>query len=146
MKHKREDSMGRMRSFLGFFTGLALSFFVVDAFAAGYTCPSLPKYTSCNPGYYMTYNGNPDSTPKVGNKCTICPAGSYCNNDKKYLCPAGTYNGVIGQSTEDACIKCAQGSISETDGAIACTVCPAGQTTNGTGQTSCEVDCANKND
>ena len=39
--------------------------FVGAAHAAGYTCPSSKKYTSCNSGYYMNGTG-------AGNSCTSC--------------------------------------------------------------------------
>ncbi len=51
-----------------------------DDILSTYDCPTKIKYTSCNPGYYMT-SGNPptyDGTPKSGNNCTKCPDNSYC--------------------------------------------------------------------
>ncbi len=68
--------MGRFSGFLRLCAILFVSFFVVDAFGAGYTCPSYKQYTSCNAGYYLSGTG-------VGNSCVICPVGSYC--------PGGTY-------------------------------------------------------
>lgn len=68
--------MGRFSEFLRLCAILFVSFFVVDAFGAGYTCPSYKQYTSCNAGYYLSGTG-------VGNSCVICPVGSYC--------PGGTY-------------------------------------------------------
>ena len=68
--------MGKKRSFLGFLATIYLVFATANALAAGYTCPALKKYTSCETGYYMT-------NTSVGNACTICP------NDA-HSCPGGT--------------------------------------------------------
>lgn len=103
-----------MSRILRFFVCLGTLFFAGNALAAGYTCSSLPKYVSCQAGYYMTssqssttYNG----TPKTGNYCQPCSrmgsnytcaggtaapqqsAGGYsCPTYKKYTsCSAGYY-------------------------------------------------------
>ena len=103
-----------MSRILRFFVCLGTLFFAGNALAAGYTCSSLPKYVSCQAGYYMTsssssttYNG----TPKTGNYCQPCTrmgsnytcaggtaapqqsAGGYsCPTYKKYTsCSAGYY-------------------------------------------------------
>lgn len=103
-----------MSRILRFFVCLGTLFFAGNALAAGYTCSSLPKYVSCQAGYYMTssqssttYNG----TPRVGNYCQPCSrmgsnytcaggtaapvqsAGGYtCPTYKKYTsCSAGYY-------------------------------------------------------
>lgn len=47
-----------------------------------YNCEANFKFTSCNYGYYMTYNNIYDGDPKEGNDCTTCPAD--------YFCPGGT--------------------------------------------------------
>ncbi len=39
--------------------------------AAGYSCPTYKKYTSCNAGYYL--NGT-----TAGNSCSSCPSGCTC--------------------------------------------------------------------
>lgn len=49
--------------------------FTSSSFAAGYTCPSYKKYTSCASGYYMTYGGSYNATPVVGNACTAASPG-----------------------------------------------------------------------
>ena len=80
--------MGRMSRFLRLSAFLSVLFFATNVFAAGYTCPSYKKYTSCNSGYYMvgsssstTYNG----TAVAGNACIACSsAGSSCT------CSGGT--------------------------------------------------------
>ena len=120
--------MGRMSRFLRFCAFLSVLFFTTNVFAAGYSCPTYKKYTSCNAGYYMTNSsGTYNGTPAVGNSCTICPAGSYCTG--------GTANKVA----------CARGSYTNATGKSACTACSAGTTTSGTGQTSCNATCTNNN-
>ena len=42
------------------------------------------KYTQCNPGYYMAFNGNVDLTPKPGNTCLPCTAGVAACGGKTY--------------------------------------------------------------
>jgi hypothetical protein len=39
--------------------------------------------------------------------CVPCPVGSYCVNDVKINCPAGTYNSKEKQTTSASCISCA---------------------------------------
>lgn len=89
--------MEKKRSFLGFLASLFIVFFTANAFAAGYTCDKLKKYTSCNANYYL--NGT-----DVGNACVACATGytkaadsnvgaQYCTqsctvNCKQQTCPA----------------------------------------------------------
>ena len=77
-----------MSRILRFFVCLGTLFFADNALAAGYSCSSLPKYLSCQHGYYMTssqssnaYNG----TPKVGNYCQPCS-----RMGSNYTCAGGT--------------------------------------------------------
>ena len=77
-----------MSRILRFFVCLGTLFFASNALAAGYSCSSLPKYLSCQVGYYMTssqssttYNG----TPKVGNYCQPCS-----RMGSNYTCAGGT--------------------------------------------------------
>ena len=77
-----------MSRILRFFVCLGTLFFASNALAAGYSCSSLPKYLSCQHGYYMTssqssttYNG----TPKVGNYCQPCS-----RMGSNYTCAGGT--------------------------------------------------------
>ena len=77
-----------MSRILRFFVCLGTLFFAGNALAAGYTCSSLPKYVSCQAGYYMTssqssttYNG----TPRVGNYCQPCS-----RKGSNYTCAGGT--------------------------------------------------------
>ena len=61
---------------------LVLLFSVASAHAAGYSCPTYKKYTSCNAGYYMTASSDStefDASQEVGNACIACSnAGSGC--------------------------------------------------------------------
>ena len=88
--------MGRMSRFLRVFAIIFGLFFVGNAFAAGYVCNDIKKYTSCNSGYYMTYNGVANTTPQVGNACTACQSGCACANNVMtcniaVTCPEGYY-------------------------------------------------------
>ena len=49
---------------------------------SGYSCPTYKRYASCNPGYYLAFNGKYNPEPKFGNTCAQCPDG--------YTCPGGT--------------------------------------------------------
>ncbi|MDE5615495.1 MAG: InlB B-repeat-containing protein [Alphaproteobacteria bacterium] len=60
--------MEKKRSFLGFLASLFIVFFTANAFAEGYTCDDIKKYTSCNANYYL--NGT-----DVGNACVACASG-----------------------------------------------------------------------
>ncbi len=44
-------------------------------------CPAAKMYKSCKKGFYMTYNGIYNGTPRAGNKCTPCEAGFECNGE-----------------------------------------------------------------
>ncbi|HIS71007.1 MAG TPA: InlB B-repeat-containing protein [Candidatus Enterousia intestinigallinarum] len=77
-----------MSKILRYLACLFMLIFAGNALAAGYSCPSYKKYTSCASGYYMAtsssstvYNG----TPRAGNACRPCSDyGSY------YTCAGGT--------------------------------------------------------
>ena len=115
--------MGKMSRFLRFFACLAITVFVGNAFAAGYSCDSLPTYLSCQQGYYMTASSSStthDGTPKPGNYCQPCSrmgsnytcaggkaapvesGGGYsCPEYKKYTCcSAGYYMTKTATSTD----------------------------------------------
>ena len=51
--------------------------FVGNAFAAGYVCSTVRKYTSCSAGYYLAVDSYYSATPQTGNKCAVCN-GTYC--------------------------------------------------------------------
>ena len=112
-----------MSRFLRFFAYLAMTVFVGNAFAAGYSCDSLPTYLSCQQGYYMTANSSStthDGTPKVGNYCQPCSrmgsnytcaggkaapvqsdGGYSCPEYRKYTCcSAGYYMTETATSTD----------------------------------------------
>ena len=72
--------MGSFSRFLRLCAVLFVSFFAVDAFGAGYTCPTYKKYIECKAGYY--FNGN-----MAGNACLKCPVGFYC--------PGGTVDNAL---------------------------------------------------
>ena len=98
------------------------------AYSAGYTCDSIKKYTSCNSGYYMTYNGSYNGTAKAGNTCTKCPTGCTCaGGTANKVCPVtitlnknggtGTLSGGSGYSsltsngsTKSETFKCTPGA------------------------------------
>ncbi|MDW2958624.1 MAG: InlB B-repeat-containing protein [Alphaproteobacteria bacterium] len=102
--------MGRFSRFLRFCAILVVSFFTVNAFGAGYTCPTLKKYTSCNPGYYLSGTG-------VENSCKQCEQGYYCTGgtNARTLCTAGKACTTTGLSAPNA--TCTAGYY-----------CPAGST------------------
>jgi len=96
-----------MSRLLRVLTALFALVFAVDAFAAGYSCPTYKKYTSCASGYYMTKGGTYNGTPVAGNACTSCPSGYTCAGgtaDKKIstvTCSAGQYiNGTTCKTCE----------------------------------------------
>lgn len=64
----------------------------------GYSCPIYKKYTSCNTGYYMSYNGQYNGTPKPGNKCIKCSID--------WDCPGGTNPPSIPDDEEVDPTKC----------------------------------------
>ena len=66
--------MGRMSRFLRFCAFLSVLFFTTNVFAAGYSCPTYKKYTSCNAGYWL--NGT-----EPGNSCDSCPTNWTSNAD-----------------------------------------------------------------
>ena len=98
---------------------------------------------TCLPGRYL---------PAGETQCKICPAGYGCPTENVTYsqnktqdqgmtqCTATTYS----DGTTGFCTRCANGSTSTTDGATACTPCPAGQTGSGTG--TCGYYCSNKDE
>ena len=77
-----------MSRILRFFVCLGTLFFASNALAAGYSCSSLPKYLSCQVGYYMTSSQSStthNGTPKVGNYCQPCS-----RMGSNYTCAGGT--------------------------------------------------------
>ena len=97
--------MGKSRCFLGIFASLFVAFFVThSALAAGYSCPSYKKYTSCSEGYYISNCGTSDNTEgwedfnenggvsttelAPGNSCVACPTSGIAVGSK-YVCAGG---------------------------------------------------------
>ena len=77
-----------MSRILRFFVCLGTLFFAGNALAAGYSCSSLPKYLSCQHGYYMTSSQSStthNGTPRVGNYCQPCS-----RMGSNYTCAGGT--------------------------------------------------------
>ncbi|MBR4860345.1 MAG: hypothetical protein IKV10_03525, partial [Alphaproteobacteria bacterium] len=73
-----------MSRFLRVFAIVFGLFFAGNALAVDYTCDTVMQYDSCAAGYYMTLNGEYNSTPQSGNACTACPGDAAA-------CPGGTY-------------------------------------------------------
>lgn len=97
--------MGRMSRFLRIFVFLPVLFFASNVMAAGYVCEELVEYTACEPGYYMTLNGEFNATPDAGNDCSVCPVGFACSGGvaDKTECPAGSFTGAVGATTCSTC-------------------------------------------
>ncbi len=136
-----------MSRLLRVLTALFALVFAVDAFAAGYSCPTYKKYTSCASGYYMTKGGTYNGTPVAGNACTSCPRGYTCAGgtaDKKIstvTCSAGQYINGTTCKTCEAGYRCnGQTTYTPNGGVQGRTAC-SGSTEyqNSTGQTSCKA-------
>lgn len=85
--------MEKKRSFLGFLASLFIVFFSANAFAEGYSCPALKKYTSCNTGFYISDCGAKrdgtsvaEASLTTGNSCESCPNGYNCAGSR--TCPS----------------------------------------------------------
>ena len=97
--------------------------FVGAAHAAGYTCPSSKKYTSCNSGYYMNGTG-------AGNSCTSCTTVSATdlsqsctrNPTSTELSNAHAKTGTISGATQK-CTGKHTGGAGGTNGAGSCSGC-----------------------
>ena len=127
--------------------------FVGAAHAAGYTCPSSKKYTSCNSGYYMNGTG-------AGNSCTSCTtvsatdlsqsctrsptttelsnahasAGTVTNGTQK--CTGKHTGGAGGTNGASSCSGCSSwGSCS--GGTLTITTCSAGYYKDGNSCVAC---------
>ena len=87
--------MGKLRRFLGLFVCFMTLIFASNSFAAGYTCPDLKKYISCNTNKHLT-------STEVGNSCVDCPDNSvsdgtttYCTCNTGYENPDGIEQGQV---------------------------------------------------
>lgn len=95
IRKKEKDSEGRefsMSRILRYLACLFMLIFAGNALAGAYYCPSMKKYTSCEPGYYVddcgSYrDGRLLSTTRltVGNECASCPTGYSCQGGR--YCP-----------------------------------------------------------
>lgn len=81
------------------------------------SCKAISPYTeskynltSCKLGYY-----------RDGAKCTLCPAGNFCNGTGKFNCLPGSY----APAGASSCTQCPAGQYSAA-GATSCTNCKAG--------------------
>ena len=115
--------MGKIRKFLGLFVFLVSVVFGANAFAAGYVCNDIKKYTSCNSGFFLsdcgtTYDGRTlsSSSLTVGNSCKPCSdAGSSYTCSGQKTCPKQnsvtvTYNLNGGSGTTPSAKSCTPGS------------------------------------
>ena len=92
-----------MSKILRYLACLFMLIFAGNALAAGYSCPSYKKYTSCASGYYMTSSSSSttcNTTAKAGNACRpcsvmgsnyTCAGGTACPKLNSVTCSAGYY-------------------------------------------------------
>ena len=94
-----------MSRILRYLVCLFMLIFAGNALAAGYSCPSYKKYTSCAEGYYISYCGTGDNADwweyfnknggvpttdlAPGNSCVACPTSSVSSPGVKYVCAGG---------------------------------------------------------
>ena len=112
-----------MRKILGFLACLLMLITAGNVLAAGYTCPTYKKYTSCKSGYYISncptsssnWTGQTISSSSLttGNSCKACPTGYTCSGG--LVCPKAktvtvTYNLNGGSGTRPASKVCTYGS------------------------------------
>jgi uncharacterized repeat protein (TIGR02543 family) len=99
--------MLRKSVILSLFSIFVFALFANSAFAAGYSCPTYKKYTSCASGYYMTQTASstacyttavaqnacrPCSTFGTGYTCaggTACPVAAQCTTAAGYYMGSG---------------------------------------------------------
>lgn len=127
---KREKKVGKMSRLLRccayYFAFVLVLTFGSNAFAAGYTCPTYKKYTSCNANYYVSNCGSSSnwtgqtiasSALTTGNSCISCPDGYTCQSTAGLVCP------------KKSTVTCSAGYYLSAAGA--CTLCKAGYKCNG---------------
>ena len=135
MKYKREEDMGKIRRFLGFFALLFVALFVGDAWSAGYTCPEYKRYTSCNSGYYLN-NAN------AGNSCLACSAARNTTSVQSCTRSCSIANGTCSYSgsTQKCTGNFTGGGGDSTVGTGKCTGCSSwGTCSGGTMSISCNA-------
>ncbi len=112
--------LNRTKKILHFFSLiLVLVAWSSGASAAGYTCPTLKKYTTCATNYYMVRTQTSTThygTPVAGNRCIACSnagTGCTCSGGTAapscgVTCPAGKYLPANKSSASD-CATCENG-------------------------------------
>ena len=113
-----------MSKILRYLACLFMLIFVGNALAAGYSCPTYVKYTSCNSGYYIsncgsTWNGQTISSGSLttGNTCKTCPSGYTCTGG--LVCPKA--NTVKITLNKNGGTGTCGGTSSTTAGSVTCT-------------------------
>ena len=111
-----------MRKILGFLACLLMLITAGNVLAAGYTCPTYKKYTSCKSGYYISncptssssWTGQTISSSSLttGNSCKACPTNYTCTGG--LVCPKAntvkvTYNLNGGSGTTPTSKVCTYG-------------------------------------
>ena len=75
------------------------------------------------------------TVPSGSPDCTICEAGSKCEDGTKTVCEDGFYS-TNGSSN---CYQCESGTFSETNGSSSCTDCPSGYECSLTAKNICDA-------
>jgi len=74
------------------------------------------------------------TTASAGGACAICPTGRYCPTTQDILmCPPGTFQSGLGQTSVLACTSCLAGTYGSYTGQSECTQCHAGTVQTGRG-------------
>ncbi len=123
--------MGKMSKFIRLLACFFAFAFIGSAYGAGYTCPTLKKYTSCSSGYYLSncgantgnWNGQTlsESTLTAGNSCIhgtntaytyaggrVCPKANSVTITLNKNGGSGTVGGASG--TTSGSLKCVPGA------------------------------------
>ena len=116
-----------MSKILRYLACLFMLIFVGNALAAGYSCPTYKKYTSCNEGFYISNCGTSSSgwngqyvfatALAPGNSCNICPSGYECDGGLR--CPKSS-SVTITLNKNGGSGTCG-GTSSTTAGSVSCT-------------------------
>ena len=145
---------------------------------AGYVMPAVGAASNlscipCAPGSHQPAEGQTKctscpagewSSSLAASSCELCPTGGYCesegaaselmaftacpagtfsggrgatSNSTCMGCPAGTFSPFPGATVVDKCKPCPQGTYASSMGAAECTQCEAGEYQNASGATDC---------